>query len=57
MAVIALTIALLGVLGTIFALWRLLAAAKSGASRELTLGWLALMLASAALSMLLLRAV
>lgn len=44
-----------GVLFTIFALTRLLAAMRAGGSRELVLGWMALMLAAAAVSLVIVR--
>ncbi|MCW2921229.1 MAG: hypothetical protein JWL76_1103 [Thermoleophilia bacterium] len=49
-------VALVGVALTLFAAVRMWRASKSGAPRELVLGYLALMVAASAISLLLLRA-
>lgn len=49
-------VALAGVLATVVAAARLWRASRTGAPRELQLGWLAIMVASSALSLLVLRA-
>jgi hypothetical protein len=49
-------VAIVGVLVTLFAAVRMWRASKSGAPRELVLGYVGLMVAASAISLLLLRA-
>jgi hypothetical protein len=49
-------VAIVGVVATLFAAVRMWRATKSGAPRELVLGYLAMMVAASGISLLLLRA-
>ena len=53
--VLVVLVALVGVLVTIYAAARMWRASRSGAPRELVIGYLALMVGASAVSMLLLR--
>lgn len=55
MALLSVAIGIVGVGFTAFSLVRLLTALRTGAPRDLVVGWIALMILGAAVTMLLLR--